>query len=319
VWNDCVQFVIYMLGAVAAVFVIAGHVSGGWEQIWQFAAEHRKLEVFDFSFSLARPYTFWAGIVGGAVLTLGTHGTDHMMVQRYLSARSLPDAGRALFVSGIVVFLQFAIFLFIGVELACYYAQHPEISLTRADQVFANFIVRVFPANTGLVGLMLAAILAAAMSTLASSLNSSASALVNDFYVPLRRTPASPEHLFALTRWLTVFFGIVQIGVGIAAGAMTTDPKNTVVNSVLAIAGFAFGLLLGVFALGVVTRRVGQFAALGGALVGLGVLCYCRFLLLDADQRPLIAHTWLALIGSTTTFMAGYALSWIIPEKKVAS
>src|SRR5207253_4722458 len=159
-------------------------------------------------------------------LTIGTHGADHMMVQRYLSARSQREAGRAVFLSGIVVLLQFVVFLFIGVELACYYSQHPEVKLAKADEVFAEFIVHVFPANTGLVGLMLAAILAAAMSTLASSLNSSASALVNDFYVPWRKTPADPAHLFSVTRWLTVVFGLVQIGVGIGAGLLTNDPKN---------------------------------------------------------------------------------------------
>jgi SSS family solute:Na+ symporter len=319
VWNDCIQFVVYMVGAVAAVFVIAAHVEGGWDRVWEFAAEHQKLQVFDFSSSLGKPYTFWAGLIGGAVLTLGTHGTDHMMVQRYLSARSQAEAGRALFLSGIVVFLQFATFLFIGVELACYYAQHPEVKLAKADEVFADFIVRVFPANTGLVGLMLAAILAAAMSTLASSLNSSASALVNDFYVPWRKTPASPEHLFSLTRWLTAVFGLVQIAVGVGAGILTTDPKNTVVNNVLSIAGFSFGLLLGVFALGVATRRVGQIAALAGALIGLLVLCYSRFLLLDSDGKPLIALTWLALIGSSTTFIAGWLISWILPQRGTAT
>jgi SSS family transporter len=317
VWNDCIQFVVYMVGAAAAVFVIASHVDGGWPRIWEFAAQHHKLEMFDFSLSLSQPYTFWAGLIGGAVLTLGTHGTDHMMVQRYLSARSQADAGRALFASGIVVFLQFALFLFIGVELACYYAQHPEIKIAKADEVFSGFIVHVFPANTGLVGLMLAAILAAAMSTLASSLNSSASALVNDFYVPLRRTPATPEHLFGLTRWLTVVFGVVQIGVAIGAGILTTDPKNTVVGSVLTIAGFAFGVLLGVFASGILTRRVGQFAALGGAIVGLAVLCYCRYFLVTAEGRPAIAMPWLAVLGSTTTFVAGWLLSWVVPEKVV--
>jgi solute:Na+ symporter, SSS family len=319
VWNDCVQFVIYMVGAVVAVFVIAAHVQGGWERIWQFAAEQQKLDVFDFSLSLSKPYTFWAGLIGGAVLTIGTHGTDHMMVQRYLSARSEREAGRAILLSGIVVFLQFAVFLFIGVELACYYAQHPEVKLAKADEVFADFIVSVFPANTGLVGLMLAAILAAAMSTLASSLNSSASALVNDFYVPWRKTPALPEHLFSLTRWLTVAFGIVQIGVGIVVGMITTDPKNTIVTSVLTIAGFSFGVLLGVFALGVLTRRVGQAAALIGAIAGLAVLCYCRFILLTEDGRPAVAMPWLALIGSSVTFAVGWVLSWLIPEQGAAT
>jgi SSS family transporter len=318
VWNDCVQFVVYMTGGCVAVFVIAAHVQGGWERIWEFAAEQQKLDVFDFRLSLSAPYTFWAGLIGGSVLTIGTHGTDHMMVQRYISARSQAGAGRALFLSGIVVLLQFALFLFIGVELACYYDQHPEATPGRADEVFAHFIVTVFPANTGLVGLMLAAILAAAMSTLSSSLNSSAAALVNDFYVPWRTTPAKPEHLFSLTRSLTIVFGLVQIGVAIAAGMLTTNPKNTVVNNVLTIAGFSFGVLLGIFALGVFTRRVGQAAALAGAISGLAVLCYCRFILVAHDGRPAVAMPWLAVIGSSTTFAVGWLLSWVIPEQGAA-
>jgi SSS family solute:Na+ symporter len=317
VWNDCIQFVIYMVGAVAAVFVIASNIDGGWRALWDFAAEHRKLELFDFDLSLSKPYTLWAGLIGGAVLTIGTHGTDHMMVQRYLSARSEAEAGRAIFLSGIVVFLQFFVFLFIGVELACYYAQHPEIRLTKADEVFAEFIVHGFPANTGLVGLMLAAILAAAMSTLASSLNSSASALVNDFYVPWRREPATQEHLFSLTRRLTVVFGVVQIGVGIAAGRLFSDPNNTVVKNVLAIAGFSFGLLLGIFLLGLFARRAGQISALIGGAVGLAVLVAVKF---AAPQWGLtIAFPWLALIGSTTTFIAGWLVSWIVPERQGSS
>src|SRR4029079_9448821 len=138
VWNDCIQFVIYMVGALAAVFVIASHIDGGWPRLWQFAAEEQKLRLFDFDLSLSKPYTIWAGLIGGAVLTIGTHGTDHMMVQRYLSARNQNEAGRAVFLSGIVVFVQFVVFLFIGVELACYYGQHPDIKLNKADEVFAD-------------------------------------------------------------------------------------------------------------------------------------------------------------------------------------
>lgn len=317
VWNDCIQFVIYMLGAFVAVFVIATHIDGGWATFWEYASAEHKLQMFDFSFALDKPFTFWAGLIGGAVLTIGTHGTDHLMVQRYLSARSQRDAGRAVFVSGIVVFLQFAVFLFIGVQLACYYAQHPDAAPAKADEVFARFIVHVFPANTGLVGLLLAAILAAAMSTLSSSLNSSASALVNDFYVPWRLKKATPAHLFQITRWLTVAFGCLQIGIGIAAGVMTTDPKNTVVANVLAIAGFAFGLLLGVFLLGMLTRRAGQTAALLGGATGLVVLLLVKFV-----APPLgltIAFPWFALIGATTTFAAGYVVALVFPKPQGAT
>jgi SSS family transporter len=198
VWNDCVQLVIYTVGGVAAVFVIAASVPGGWDAVWSYAAEHRKLRIIDLQWSWTQPFTLWAGLIGGAVLTVGTHGTDHMLVQRYLSARNRQDAATALLASGVVVLLQFALFLFIGVELAAYYAHRPEIAFTRTDAVFAHFIVNVFPRNTGLVGLMLAAILAAAMSTLSSSLNSSASAVVNDWYLPWRGASADPRESLRL-------------------------------------------------------------------------------------------------------------------------
>jgi len=310
VWNDCIQFVIYMLGGIAALFAIAAQVPGGWSEILRFATEQQKLWPFDFRFDLSERYTFWAGLIGGAVLTIGTHGTDHMMVQRYLSARSQREAGWALLASGIVVLLQFALFLFIGIELACFYSHAPASGIDRADKIFAGFIVNHFPQNVGLVGLMLAAILAAAMSTLSSSLNSSASALVNDFYVPLRKSAASPEHLFLLTRWLTVAFGLLQIAIGIWARQLAA----TVVSNALTIAGFSAGLLLGVFALGVLTRRAGQAAALAGGAAGLAALVWLQFV---APQQGIhVAWPWFALIGASTTFAVGLLISLVWPAKE---
>ena len=320
VWNDCIQLVIYLLGGIVAVFVIAQSIDGGWPELLRYAREHDSFRMLDFRLSLSEKYTFWAGLVGGAVLTIGTHGTDHMMVQRYLSARSQRQAGLAVFLSGIVVFLQFALFLFIGVELAAYYAQHADIQFDKADKVFAHFIGSVFPQGFGLVGLMLAAILAAAMSTLASSLNSSASALANDFYVPARKQPASPEHLFFVTRGLTIAFGVLQTAIAIWAQYLA----QTVVQNALIIAGFSAGLLLGVFALGVLTRRAGQAAALVGAAFGLGVLCFVQFGIpllvkqkyLTADY--LVAFPWLALIGASATFVVGWIVSWFVPARVVS-
>jgi SSS family solute:Na+ symporter len=311
VWNDCIQLVIYMAGALAAVFVIARQIPGGWDEIREFGVATGKFQVFDVRWSLSEPFTFWAALIGGAVLTIGTHGTDHMMVQRYLSARSQRDAGRALFLSGIVVFLQFAVFLFIGVELACYYSHYPEITFAKADEVFAHFMVNHFPKGTGLVGLMLAAILAAAMSTLSSSLNSSANALVNDFYRPWQGDTDSPERLLAITRGLTIAFGVLQIGIGVWALQL----GDTVVKNALTIAGFSAGLLLGVFSLGVLTRRTGQVAALLGGAIGLAVLSYIQFWpMLHPEAGWKVAFPWLALIGASSTFLAGYGASFVFPR-----
>lgn len=314
VWNDCLQLVIYLLGGIVAVFVIVARIPGGWPAARGFAAADDRLRVFDFSLDPADPYTFWAGLVGGAVLSLGTHGTDHMMVQRYLSARGRRDAARALVTSGVVVFLQFALFLGIGVLLAAFHALGGEPAPARPDEVFATFIIRHFPADTGLIGLLLAAILAAAMSTIASSLNASASSLLHDLWLPLRAaagrsTPLPATAALGLTRRLTVACGLVQIAIAIAAARIDA----TVVSRALTIAGYASGLLLGVFTLGVATRRVGQEAALLGGAVGLAVLLAVQFVLPAQGIR--IAWPWYALIGATTTTLAGLAAATVFPRR----
>ena len=311
-WNDCLQLVIYVLGGVAAVFIIVAEIPGGWPAAWQHAAATGRLQLFDFRFDLANPCTFWAGLCGGAVLSIGTHGTDHMMVQRYLASGGLRQAARALAGSGVAVVLQFGLFLGIGILLAAYHAGTGEPAPARADEVFAAFVVNHFPRDVGLVGLLLAAILAAAMSTLSSSLNASASAVMHDFWLPLAatRNPASrsaisPEAMLLITRSLTVIFGFLQIGVGLAAARL----DETVIRAALAIAGLAAGLLLGVFALGIGTRLVGGTAALVGGACGLTVLLAVQFLL--PARGLVVAFPWYALIGATTTFVAGLAASCV--------
>jgi SSS family transporter len=316
-WNDCLQLVIYVVGGIVAVFVIVARIPGGWPAAWEFAVAHDKLRMFDFSFDLANPTTFWAGLVGGAVLSLGTHGTDHMMVQRYLSSRSFGEAARALVTSGVVVVAQFALFLGIGVLLAAFHGLGGPAPPARPDEVFAAFIVGQFPQNTGLIGLLLAAILAAAMSTTASSLNASASALVHDVLLPLRaatgrRAPLEPAAALALSRWLTAGFGLVQVVVGIAAAGVDAS----VVSRALTIAGWSAGLMLGVFLLGVATRRVGQGAALVGAACGALALATVQFVL--PGRGLTIAWPWFAAIGAVTTFAAGVAAASVIPRAEAA-
>jgi Na+/proline symporter len=231
-----------------------------------------------------------------------------------LSARGQRDAARALVTSGVVVFLQFALFLGIGVLLAAFHHLGGEAAPACPDEVFATFIIRHFPADTGLIGVLLAAILAAAMSTIASSLNASASSMIHDLWLPLRGASGRSPPLFAeaalgLTRQLTVAFGLVQIAVGVAAARFDA----TVVSRALTIAGYSSGLLLGVFALGVATRRVGQQAALLGAAAGLVALLTVQFVLPAQGVR--IAWPWYALIGATVTIVAGIAASAVFPRR----
>lgn len=293
VWNDCIQLVVYLGGAVLAGVIILTRLPGGAEQIAAFAVEQGKLRLFDLSVDVTERYTLWSGLLGGAFLTLATHGTDQMMVQRYLCARSQRDARRALILSGFVVLLQFALFLLLGVALAAWYARHPPSTpFASNDEVFPTFIVQGLP--VGLAGIILAAVFAAAMSTLSSSLNSSSAAAVNDLYRPLLSEEPGAGHLLWVSRLLTVAFGVVQIGIGIAGRNLA----QSVVDSVLAIAGFTTGIILGVFFLGVLNRRVTQPAALIGLVGGTALMVAVLF------GTPL-AWPWFTIVGSLSTVLFG--------------
>lgn len=312
VWNDCIQFVVYMVGGLAALWLIVSRLPGGWEGLFEFGQETGRLRLLDLSFDVSDPkfwgdpFTFWCGLVGGTFLSLGSHGTDQLTVQRLLSARSQADAAKALIVSGFVVMLQFALFLMIGVGLAAYF-QHfpPEMEIARPDGAFATFIVTAMPA--GLCGLMLAAVFAAAMSTLSSSLNSSAASAMNDLILPRLGGEWSARSTLSITRGLTVLFGVAQICVAI----LGRDATDSVVSDVVAIAAFTFGILLGVFALGVMTTRVSQPAALAGLLGGVFVTGGAKVLTLTTTFA--LAGPWYALVGSVSTFAIGYAASWMMP------
>jgi SSS family transporter len=297
IWNDCIQFVIYMVGAAAAAYVIVGETPGGLDQILRFANEGDKLRIFDFRLSLAEPsMTFWAGIAGGAFLTAATHGTDQMMVQRYLSARNQREASMALGASGFIVLLQFTVFLLIGVGLATLFGITEASSAVgvKNDQLFAYFIVNYMPA--GLLGITVAAVFAAAMSTLSSSLKSSAAAFINDFYLPLRKPELDETGTLFVSRAATVVFGLVQIGIAQAFGLIASN--ESIIANVLKISGFAAGPVLGLYFLGVFAPRVRQRAALTGFVVGVSVLSAIAY------ASP-VHWAWYALLGSMTTVIAG--------------
>src|SRR5208282_1198736 len=180
IWTDVVQLAIYICGSLAAFWLLLHRIPGGWEGVTQAAAVSGKLQVFGFSFSLTRSYTFWSGLIGGTFLTMASHGSDQTMVQRLLAARTERDSKIALLGSGAIIFVQFAVFLVLGVMLFVFY-QHAAPGMVSADpdRIFPQFIVSEMP--TGVVGLVLAAILAVAMSNASGSLNSLASSSMMDF------------------------------------------------------------------------------------------------------------------------------------------
>jgi SSS family transporter len=313
IWTDVIQFGVYVAGALVALGFLLARIDGGWAGLVEAGRAAGKFRLFDFRPDPSAPYTFWAGVIGGMVLNTATHGADQLMVQRYLSARSRRGAAGALLASGFVVLAQFALFLLIGVALDAVYRGTDRASIA-PDRAFASFVVNDLPVNVGLIGLIVAAIFAAAMSTLSSSLNASAAATVNDLIAP-RLRHASEARLVRLSKTLTAAWGLAQMGVALQSTRLNT----TVVEAALTIASFTTGLVLGVFLLGRMGPRVGQPEALAGLLAGLVAVSYAAFgpMLRDNGFEPLypwtvaIAWPWYALIGCGTVVLAGVALAGV--------
>jgi SSS family transporter len=314
VWTDVVQMAIYVGGTVVALLTLGSHVQGGWPVIHSVASAAGKFHMFNFALNLTTTYTFWAGVIGGTFLTMASHGTDQLMVQRLLAARNLRESRAALLSSGVVIFLQFALFLLIGAGLYVFYQQHPGAAFRTNDYIFPTFIVREMP--LGIAGLLVAAILAAAMSNLSAALNSLSSTTVVDFYMRLR--PAADDRERAIiAKSSTVLWALVLFA--IAVYSVKVGGKGHVVEIGLSIASVAYGCLLGVFLLGTLTR----FATELGAIVGM----ICGFILnlwiwqgafpvhLGPITIPHIAWTWYVLIGAVATFLIGASASLFLGKR----
>lgn len=309
IWTDAIQFVIYIIGAVAAGVCILRLLPGGVDEFLTVARDNHKFVLLDFSLAPGLPYTIWAGVIGGAFLTMASHGADQMMVQRYLSSRSLAQARAALILSGLVVLLQFVLFLLIGVGL--YVLFHQRLldvpPRTRDDKVFGLFIVERLP--HGLVGLLVAAVLSASMATLSSSLNSSANAVVTDFYQPLR--PGLGErHYVKVSQGMTAVWGVARIVVALAALGLSSG--GSVVDQVLTVAGFTTGMILGLFILGSLRRPVSSGAALAGLVAGFVAVLLAW--LPTTWGPPVLAWPWYAPIGTTVTVAAALIIHFLRPN-----
>ena len=350
IWVEVVQLGIYLAGALAAAFVLASAIPGGFGGAAELGGQFAKFDVVDFAFrqtpytlsfpftsatytfslpvDLTKSYTFWAGLVGGCFLTMSTHGTDQYLVQRYLCTDRPRRAAAALLSSGAVVFAQFIGFLFIGVLLFAFYGPHAsplyadfaaacaQVNPTEAagrclsdpafaraasatfpfaggDRVFPDFITKHMP--TGLSGLVVAAIFAAALS---SSLNSIAATAVNDLYKPFR-PERGDRHYLRVSHWLTLLWGLVQMGVAIVAMSY----PSSALDKALSIASLINGPVLGVFLVGTFLRRVSEPPALVGMVASIVVMLYVRF------YTPL-AWTWYVLLGSGITLLVAWLASF---------
>ena len=304
IWTDVVQQTIYVTGTVVGFFTILHLVPGGWDTVHTIAGHANKFRVFDLSFNFTSTYTLWSGVIGGAFLTTASHGTDQLIVQRLLSARNQRQSQIALLSSGVAILFQFSLFLLIGAMLFVFYKLYPPvIAFTRTDTIFPTFVVTRMP--HGISGLLISAILAAAMSNLSAALNSLSSISIVDFYV--RRHPESTERRrmqlsrFAMIGWAVLLFGL----------ALVARHGGKVLEVGLSIASVAYGALLGVFLLGVLTRTTSERGAMVGMICGFTLNLYLWLC-------TAIPFTWYVALGSVTTFLVGYGASLLISRRFTA-
>jgi SSS family transporter len=310
IWTDVVQMFLYIGGALLSLFVILDKVPGGWGHVTEVAGALGKFTVFDFRFELSseffsRTYSFWAGLLGGAFLTTASHGTEQLMVQRLLAARTQTESRLALFASWAVIMFQFTLFLVIGAILFVHYSETGRAAPSPADRIYPEFVWNNLP--PGISGLVIAAILAAAMSNLSAALNSLASTTVMDFYRPLTAHRRDRDEAFymSIARKSTLLWGALLFLIGWVARNC-----GSVLEAGLSIASILYGALLGVFLLGVLTRRAGEAGAMAGMVASILVMFYVK-------TQTTIAWTWYVMIGTAVTMSVGYAASLAFREKGV--
>lgn len=310
---DVVQMFIYIGGAVASMIIIINYLPNGLQDVVKYSTSGvSKFDVFNFSFAnsivefLASPYTIIGGILGGTFLTMASHGTDQLLVQRLLGCKTVRDSQKALILDASVIVVQFAFFLFLGLCLFAFYQAVPfnnlvlkstGANLTSSDEIFPKFIVEMLP--TGVAGLVIAGVLASAMGTLSSAISSLASSSYLDLFKSKARELNPGKEVF-WSRIFTLLWGIVLIG-----GAMLfRDTKNPVVELGLSIASFTYGGLLGVFLLGIFFKKTNQTDAIIGFICGiLGMVLVI--------YKTTIAYTWYTIIGVLITLIVANVSNWV--------
>ena len=318
VWTELIQAGVYIVGGISAAVLLGSSVDGGWGAILDQASRASKLQVIDLYTGLDRPHTVLAGLLGGSFLAMASHGADQLIVQRLLSARSLRDAQKALIGSGFVVFAQFTLFLLVGVGLWVFYQARP---FPTPDAIFPSFIIERMP--SGLLGLILAAIVAATMSTHSATINSLAAASTHDIYLPLTKRRADDPRTLRVGKLFALAWGVVLTG-----GALLYPEQGTpVVVIALSIASYTYGGLLGGFFLGLLWRRAVQRDAILGISLGIFAMTFIVFAKQIAAWSPTvgealviggidlrqIAWPWYVLIGASITMLVGILSSLTHP------
>ena len=309
IWIDLVQVVIYLSGAAFAMWYLVHLVPGGLAGIFEAnAAAGHAVHLFDFTFTLAKPYTFWAGLLGGAFLAMASHGADQLIVQRLLACRGLRDAQKALIGSGVLIIFQFALFLLIGVGLAAFFTLHPT-TFAKTDEIFPTFIVQNLPPL--LSAYLIAGIFSAAMCSESSALNSLASALSHDIIGPIFGKERLEGKAGLWTgRVLTLVWTVVLAALAIAFSSSSQGQAG--VQIALSLASVTAGGLLGAFLIALYVDRANQadvLFAIGGATAFVFALWLGSKDFIPFPLAKQIAWPWYSLIGSALALGLGFVAS----------
>jgi SSS family transporter len=297
IWTDSFQLGIY-LGTIALVIVLIGRgVEGGLPEVMRIAGEHGRLDFFNFSFDLTQPYTFWAGLFGGTVFTIAQFGVDQAEVQRYLTTATIRQSNIAMISSMIAAALIGVAIFMIGAALFAFYHTHPGKlgAGVGPNQIFPKFIIEELP--VGVKGLVVAAILAAAMSTISSVLNSMATVTLSDVWPRLTRRTAN----VVTARGFTAIYGVATTILASFGGRF----GNILEASVL-VGNLFGGSLVGTFLLGMLVRRVTATGALIGMLCGFASAMYFW-------RGTEIASLWYGLFSLLVVFAVGIVASLLTP------
>ncbi len=297
VWVDAVQMGLYLLGAAIAIALLHTLIPGGWGSALSAAGEAGKLEWLNVSADPAITYTFWSGLIGGGFLSMASHGTDQLIVQRLLTCKDLRASRKALVGSGFVVMLQFALFLLVGIGLWAFYQAR---TWDTPDAIFATFLIQELP--IGVTGLLIAGVFAAAMSSLSSSINSLASASAYDFWAPLKGAEGDEFQILRAGRVFTLLWAIFLIGVAILYIPLSQD--STAVEVALTIASLVYGGLLGAFFLGIADRRANQKGVMAGIVTG---ILFVTLLWRLGDGA--VGWPWFVFLGTAVTMSVGAGAS----------
>ncbi|MEN8376844.1 MAG: sodium:solute symporter [Gemmatimonadota bacterium] len=297
VWVDVAQMALYVVGGVAALVLLVRAVPGGWEGIVAAGRDAGRFRILHVAGGPADARWVVTGLVGGAFLSLASHGVDHLIVQRLLAARGLAAARRAVVASGFLVFAQFALFLTVGVGLFAYYGGRP---FATNDEVLTAFVIERFP--PGLAGLIVAALLAAAMSTVSSSLNALASSTTLDLYAPL--TGRSGADLLRAGRRFTLAWAVILTGGAILFQFAASDTPVVVVA--LQVASFTYGGLLGAYLLGLVVPAAGERQVVIAMATTFMIMTALWAVQQFGVVRPLFHGLWYAAVGALLTVVVGW-------------